>query len=196
MKPFGLLLLLMLFLSCEEEQIISAGNDLTSLAAASGMKKAKTFAIKGKLDAELITVLPTPNGPCGPETSSRPFFKGVGNLSHIGRISIPGASHCNVPVSEDPFLVEQINGQISFLRPNGDQFDATYTGITEFRFDEQLQVGTLEFVIIGGTGRYEGATGYMVADVVGTLNEVPTTFEVSFEGHITISGKHSNLNPS
>lgn len=197
MKPIGLLLFLVLFLSCEEEQITPAENDITfSKAANNGSRKAKTFAIKGKVDAELLTVLPTPNGPCGPETSSRPFFKGEGNLSHIGRIVIPEASHCNVPVSQEPFLVRQTNGQISFFRPNGDQFDATYTGITEFRFDEEIQVGVLDFVITGGTGRYEGASGKMKADVVGTLNVVPTTFEATFEGHITIRGQHSNLNNS
>lgn len=197
MKMFKLLMFipLVLICSCEKEAVIPLEED--ELSVLSNQHDGRRLPLHGFINAELTHFSEIPNEQCGFESTSNPAFKGIGRFLHFGPITVPEASHCNLPpISEDPFLVEQVNGQISFYTNRGDRFDATYTGLTEFQFEEEMQLGKLHFTITGGNGRFAGAQGRMQANAVGTLNTDPITFEVKFGGYIVLRKNHARWGQS
>lgn len=85
----------------------------------------------------------------------------VGTASHLGRIVMEG-QHCT------PAPGEGIAGEQTFVAANGDEVYMTYSGVPGPPNPDGVIVFDVNFDIIGGSGRFEGAEGggTMIAYVV------------------------------
>lgn len=77
---------------------------------------------------------------------------GSGYASHIGVMTVAGANTFAPP--EDGLL--KIDGHGVFKAANGDQIFVSFDGSA---IDLSTGAGTGTYVVTGGTGRFEGATG-------------------------------------
>ena len=101
------------------------------------------------------------------DTSTAPFQatgEGTARISHLGK-STYRADYEIVPGAPGTFSVA---GTTQFVAANGDRLFTDITGSTQVT-DPGTTEGTLEFVITGGTGRFEGASGSFTAEVT-TVN--------------------------
>jgi hypothetical protein len=88
------------------------------------------------------------------------FFGGLstdseasGTVSHLGRTTM-SSSHCT-PAGE---TIE--GGEMTLVAANGDQVSIHYSGYAPFPGEgTEFIDAELDFEIVGGTGRFEGATG-------------------------------------
>ncbi|HEX6129752.1 MAG TPA: hypothetical protein VF071_12090 [Candidatus Limnocylindria bacterium] len=119
------------------------------LAVAAPVAARDEVVFRGRLDG---TVMVTPLDP--PLASVH--IEASGNATQLGRFTL-----------EIPHLVNQAarmgSGTYVFTAANGDTLTATFTGLATL-----VEPGVLTThetaVIIGGTGRFEGATGSFTAD--------------------------------
>lgn len=79
-------------------------------------------------------------------------FEGSGHLSHLGRVEITGGA-CN-----DFVNLEIVDGFGTYVAANGDFIQVEYTGTASFVRPATL-VGEGSGVIVGGTGRFDSASG-------------------------------------
>lgn len=84
-----------------------------------------------------------------------------GKMTHLGRTALSTA-HCSTP--DGSFAV---GGVATFTAANGDQVWATYTATTVA--GPPLIVQEADFIIVGGTGRFENASGHLVGMVYVTF---------------------------
>jgi len=77
----------------------------------------------------------------------------VGTMSHFGRTELSTA-HCSTLDGS-----AAVAGEATFTVENGDQLRATYTAVTVA--PPPLIVQEIDFVVVGGTGRFENATGWL-----------------------------------
>jgi hypothetical protein len=77
----------------------------------------------------------------------------AGRMSHLGRTELSTA-HCPTPDGS-----AAVAGEATFTAANGDQLQATYTAVTVA--PPPLIIQEIDFVIVGGTGRFENATGWL-----------------------------------
>ena len=121
----------------------------TMLAAPAGAKPdARPF--KATMYGEMSWI-PTSECPGPVFTHS----EAIGNASHLGRTTLKG-NHCT------PAGTEYGPGEMTLVAANGDQVHMAYHGVCPPWMD--LPIGevltcTLEFEIVGGTGRFSRATG-------------------------------------
>ena len=97
------------------------------------------------------TCLPTP-------VITEPSLRGT--LPHLGRTRLV-ATHCATDTGA-------VNGRAVFMTANGDELWATYTARTlkaPEPPDSPLIVQVADFVVSGGTGRFERAYGRLTASV-------------------------------
>lgn len=76
-----------------------------------------------------------------------------GWISHLGRVTLATA-HCSTLDGS-----AAVSGQATFTAANGDQLWATFTAVTVA--PPPLIVQEADFVIVGGTGRFENAAGWL-----------------------------------
>ena len=77
-----------------------------------------------------------------------------------------------------------VGGEAYFVAANGDELWMTYTG--QVLAPPPVFVVLGEYIVTGGTGRFEGASGTIMAKVYVTLvgMEVPNPIEMNFAGTI------------
>ncbi len=80
---------------------------------------------------------------------------GTGTATHIGRFTIVEPNN-SIERNADGSLT--ITGTAIITAANGDEIHATHSGSVHFLSNGMAQV-TAEFTIMGGTGRFAGATG-------------------------------------
>ena len=79
-------------------------------------------------------------------------FVGSGNATHLGRYSETGT--VLFTPTEDPAVL-QVDGSIVYTAANGDERHATVSG----QLNGQTGVITATLTYVGGTGRFDDATG-------------------------------------
>lgn len=100
-------------------------------------------------------------------TGRRTWSAATGTASHLGRVTMV-TNHCTPPANVIT------DGQMTLVAANGDELHMTYSGTCDF--DPLAAVGDVfpcntVFVVAGGTGRFQGATG-----------TAPTTALITFAG--------------
>lgn len=76
-----------------------------------------------------------------------------GRMSHLGRMTLT-TSHCSTLDGS-----AAVDGEATFTAANGDELWAAYTAVTVA--PPPLIIQESDFVIVGGTGRFENATGWL-----------------------------------
>ena len=121
--------------------------------------------IKGSFAGTMAVV-----GPCGEEGQVVLHVAGEGHATHLGRttLSIEFCHDWNTGPTEDLFAVyTAASGDEVWMRAEGEGFD----------------MGSSEYEVWGGTGRFENADGLL--QVVGTLDPTDFTWTTSVTGWIT-----------
>ena len=91
-----------------------------------------------------------------PFTGRRTWSAASGTASHLGRVTMV-STHCTPPANA-------IAGQMTLTAANGDELHMTYTGTCSappFPPVGEVITCSTDNVVVGGTGRFAGATGAM-----------------------------------
>jgi hypothetical protein len=107
---------------------------------------------KGKMAGE-ASFNPVPVTVCPNWGGLRTEFSAVGTSTHLGR-TVMASRHCT-PIGDDfgP-------GTMTMTSASGDEVWITYHGSAPFPGPGvTVYQGTIEFTIVGGTGRFKGAVG-------------------------------------
>lgn len=102
-----------------------------------------------------------------------------GRISHLGTMNLT-TSHCSTLDGS-----AAVGGVATFTAANGDQLFATYTAVTVA--PPPLIIQEADFVIVGGTGRFESATGWLRGMVYVTfegLEDPSWPLEFAFAGAV------------
>lgn len=168
MSDLALLALVLMVISCSTESALDATDNIEAYSAKSKKGAKATRAMRGKINNDATTNpnLP-PNTECGFDLTANDIF---GNMTHLGKIQ-PGSY--GQPIScefFDPsndlypgqFYLKTIYN-VNYIGAHGDEIRTREN--TNIIFDDDTFVtgtfvGTIE--IIGGTGRFDGATGNLV----------------------------------
>jgi hypothetical protein len=123
-------------------------------------------------------------GVAGPPPSGAPPWYmevyGAGVATHMGKVAV-FQSHYVTPTS-DPYLLDFSDGVFVWTAANGDELHGTYSGQLQVVSEVLSEIhGT--FVIDGGTGRFQSATGGGSAS--GTQSLVDGSVVLILEGSIT-----------
>ena len=142
--------------------------------AATATADSGTRPLKGSFEGD-VTFNLVGQGICPPSSL---FFGGIrsdsdatGKLTHLGRTSLT-SMHCT-PAGE-----AVTGGELELVAANGDKVYGTYSGSAPFPIPGVTEYveADIDFVITGGSGRFEGATGggkmLVVIEFLGF--EVPT----------------------
>jgi hypothetical protein len=92
----------------------------------------------------------------------------TGNLTLFGRTEYY-STHC-----ADPFTLALVDGEATLVTANGDEVWLTYTAdlITPFTPPPVVLVYSVHNVVVGGTGRFENASGEFVSLVFVTIEDL------------------------
>jgi len=164
----SILAIFMLAYSCSQETTLDGTENIEAYLAKSKKGAKATRAMRGKINNDATTNpnLP-PNTECGFDLTANDIF---GNMTHLGKIQ-PGSY--GQPIScvffdssndlyPGQFYLETIYN-VNYIGAHGDEI-RTRENTTIIFDDDTFVTGTFEgtIEIIGGTGRFEGATGNMV----------------------------------
>ena len=171
MKRNAIRYLLALFLVLSSALVIAAGN---------GPEKAHNpnpRPIMGTLNGEVTFPL---NDACKNVTGAwwQTTTVAVGEMDHFG-LTEHYSTHCSTLDG-----MSLVSGEALFVAANGDELWTTYTG--QVLAPPPDIVILAEYIVTGGTGRFEGASGTIMAMVYVTLvgMEVPNPIEMDFAGTI------------
>ena len=171
MKHNAIKYLLALVMVLTSAMVIAAGN---------GPEKAhneKPRPIMGTLNGEVTFPL---NDECTDITGAwwQTTTVAVGEMDHFG-LTEHYSTHCSTLDG-----MSLVSGEASFVAANGDELWTTYTG--QVLAPPPVIVVLAEYIVTGGTGRFEGASGSIMALVYVTLvgMEVPNPIELDFAGTI------------
>lgn len=123
------------------------------------------------------TAVPDASCPLGIRT----VMWGSGEVTHLGRTTMTG-THCT------PSGLDIVGGVQTFVAANGDTLEMTYTAtVAPFEFVEgALMEGPGQTPIVGGTGRFAGASGEFVAYMRGILHfTAPMELTWTLDGEIS-----------
>lgn len=126
----------------------------------------RPFALNGSGVATLIT------DPSGLPTGA--IATGAGTATHLGQWTVLG----NVKYTPDSNGVLHSSGDATLTAANGDKLHFQIDGI----LDPVAGVDQGNFYIVGGTGRFEGASGS--ANFLVTINPLTGGFELTAVGKI------------
>ncbi len=129
---------------------------LVATSTVSLAKNPKLRPFKGTFAGEATFPM---NGACLDLTGApwQTLSETEGRMSHLGRTHL-STSHCSTFDG-----MAAVNGVATFTAANGDEVWATYTATTIA--PPPLIVQQSNFVIVGGTGRFEGASGQLIGMV-------------------------------
>jgi hypothetical protein len=180
---FGVSILAMFLLSysCSQETSMDGTENIEAYSAKSKKGAKTTRAMRGKINNDATTnpAIP-PNEDCGFPLSANDIF---GNMTHLGKIQ-PGSYGIPTSCSFGGPGILITTYEVNYIGAHGDEIrtlDNT-TIICDDPNDPTCPTGTFEgtIEIIGGTGRFEGATGNMVF-VDGSFIGSKSTWEVMGE---------------
>ncbi|HKP82839.1 MAG TPA: hypothetical protein VJT69_12495, partial [Pyrinomonadaceae bacterium] len=126
----------------------------------------RPFAINGSGVATLIT------DPSGNPIGS--IATGAGTATHLGQWTVTG----NPKYTPDSNGVIHSSGEATLTAANGDKLNFTIDGI----LDPIAGVDQGAFYFVGGTGRFEGASGS--ANFVVTINQLTGAYQLTVVGKI------------
>lgn len=141
------------------------------------------------------TVESTDAAPPAGVTCPTPILNGfadTGHATHLGKFT---GSHwvCSgfpVPGPGGTFTFAMLSSEAVWVAANGDELwmrlNSTLGGRTVYTFPAGTFVGTVANDIIGGTGRFAGATGVVNISVAGTLGD--PSFTADIDGTISSVG--------
>ncbi len=161
----GMLALMVIAVSCSQETVQDSVNispeNLNAQAAKGKKGKRVTRAIRGKINNDANPDLP-PNTDCGFPLSAN-FING--NMGHLGKIQ-PGSFGRPTSCAFGGPGILITTYDVNYIGAHGDEIrtlDYT-TIICDDPNDPTCPTGTFEGTveIVGGSGRFEGATGNMV----------------------------------
>jgi hypothetical protein len=123
------------------------------------------------------TVVPDASCPLGIRT----VMWGSGEVTHLGWTTMTG-THCTPPD------LNIVGGVQTFVAANGDTLEMTYMAtVAPFEFvDGSPMEGPGQTIIVGGTGRFAGASGEFVAYMRGIVHfTAPMELTFSLDGEIS-----------
>ena len=170
MKQQFLLLLIassVLLASCQKE-VISHEENIASKANSSEKNAENDVPFVG----DYVTTAQFPEG-----TPAHQIITGHGQATHLGKNVFVADARVNFGVPP-PF---PIIGTATFTAANGDQFFTQFTG-TNTPTGPGTSRGLINHTIIGGTGRFQNATGALTGIAHVTAGSPTNT--VSYEGWI------------
>ena len=121
---------------------------LMSIPAASAKSDARP--IKGVMSGELLFI---GDADCDNPWKLRTASAATGNISHLGRTEM-NAGHCTPtgPLAE--------GGEMTLTAANGDQVFIEYEGLAAPLNEDGIIIVDVDFVVVGGDGRFDGAHGH------------------------------------
>ena len=165
----ALFVLLLFVFSCNKESgspDLDSGYDVLKKAEAA---KKVTKTLKFHESSGILLYFADPPVPCDIcdicEYGSMLLVQGTGHATHLGAFTV-----INYLCYEDPEITRGI-----LTAANGDRIHTMVTG--------PPVNGVYNYAILGGTGRFEGATGYI--DMWGDIDIVAETFDLEGLGEIT-----------
>lgn len=145
--------------SCSQESVLEPIDNLEAHTLKSPNAKKATRAIRGKINNDATTSDIPPNMDCGFPLSANDIF---GNMTHLGKIQpesygIPIFCEFAGPLSLNTVYL------VNYIGAHGDEIQ-TREMVTITFDDDTFFTGSFDgdIEIIGGTGRFEEATGHMV----------------------------------
>ena len=171
MKNYSLILIgvLLFAFSCTKESVspdLDSGDDVLKKA---DVAKKVTKTLKFHESSGILLYFADPPVPCEVcdicEYGSMLLVQGTGHATHLGAFTV-----INYLCYEDPTTTRGL-----ITAANGDQIHTMVTG--------PPVNGVYNYAILGGTGRFEGATGYI--DMWGDIDIITETFDLEGLGEIT-----------
>ncbi len=107
---------------------------------------------------------------------------GVGTATHLGRFTMTYAAVADL-------ATPTATGTYDFVAANGDQLHTTFVGVATVSQDPTVVSFTEVLTIVGGSGRFAGATGTFTVRKIGVIDfaTARSTSTGSFEGHINFN---------
>ena len=158
--------------ACQKDDSSSASN---SSQGENTQKNAVTRPFNAHSTGTIAIVYGEGNA-CYPDFPQIQFI-GSGNGTHIGN----SADEFYVCLNAQGGLSGPFTGTLTAA--NGDEIYFSQSDMSVFIFVDEYGNVTGEFDIIGGTGRFEGATGHI--NTSGVDDFVNLTFDIYSEGYIT-----------
>jgi hypothetical protein len=109
---------------------------------------------------------------------------GSGIATHMGRVTV-SQTHIVAPNAIDPAVLDFYDGTFVWTAANGDQLFGTYSGYLTMNVATGYYEIHGQFVITGGTGRFQSATGGGLA--TGTQSPIDGAFDFTLDGTIVFS---------
>jgi hypothetical protein len=105
---------------------------------------------------------------------------GEGTATHLGRFTMTYAAVAGLATA---------TGTFDFVAANGDQLHTTFAGVAAVSPDPTVVSFTEVLTIVGGSGRFAGATGTFTVRRIAVVNFATgrSTSTGSFEGHINLN---------
>lgn len=170
MKQQFLLLLIalgLILISCQKEAVLN--EDSIASKANSNAKNPENYV---PFAGDYVTTAQFPEG-----TPAHQIITGHGQATHLGASIFIADARVNFGVPP-PF---PLGGTATFTAANGDQFFTQFTGVNT-PTGPGTSRGDITHTIIGGTGRFEHATGTLVGVALVIVGNPTNT--VSYEGWI------------
>ncbi len=183
----SILAMFLLAYSCSQETTMDGTENLEAYSAKSQKGAKATRAIRGKINNDADpSVDPVPcddSSGLGIALSTNFIY---GNMTHLGKIQ-PGSFgrpiECETNLAEGKIISVY---EVNYIGAHGDEIRTReYTTIIFNPEDPTFNTGTFEGTIdiIGGTGRFEGATGNMVfvdASFIGSKSTWEVVGEITY----------------
>ena len=172
MKQQFLLLLVMtsiVLASCQKEVVTASNNESIATKASPASRNNEN---KVPFIGDYVTTARFPEG-----SPSHQIITGHGQATHIGNSIFVADARVNFGVLPPfPFA-----GTTTFTAANGDEFHTQFIGMST-PTGPGTSRGDITHTIIGGTGRFENATGTLIG--IALVNVANPTNTVSYEGWI------------
>ena len=117
------------------------------------------------------------NGRCSVPSDVIFSFVATGEGTHVGLFTGGGTDCGRIDLTTG---VIEYDGTGSWTAANGDSWNSTYVGTA---FPDGTN--TEEFTIVGGTGRFTGASGHGIDDGTSDMTATPPTLAGTWEGWIS-----------
>ena len=107
---------------------------------------------------------------------------GGGNATHLGRFTMTYSAVADL-------ATPTATGTFDFVAANGDQLHTTFAGVAAVSPDPTVVSFTEVLTIVGGSGRFAGATGTFTVRRIAVVGFATgrSTSAGSFEGHINLN---------